>query len=1500
MSFRKTFCLLAALVMTFGAGDLFAQEADPRGVRVRLVSPDSATWAGIGKTIKVNVLRLKNLSPILDTVIVALRADTLAPQNTATLTAATFSADSLGLLGTGTGAHRFVDTLTAANGVGSAVDTFKFTFTVSVGDPEASSVIAQAFFVKNANGSAVNKLNNLNTTQMSTVTGFTDPVGDKKFVKVDGLRPVNGSIFDSVMVDTGATTANFTGTTNRAFKIGDQIKLKMHVKNFNAATAQFGIYEVNNTASDSAMYSKTFTAAQVVSATNGVRDSLTVSAGQFTIAGLKNNLRTRVIAFLVDNAGNLSANSSTSATAQGFSQAITYVIDSQAPSVTITHPDSGGDRFTGRTDTSITYRQNSGAVSATTFTLNPLKFSANEGTTARWAITGTDTAAYGGTSSTATASFTTTDSFSASKSTKGGKSFALNVVVTDSVGNKTTASPKSKGGSKNVTHDQIAPSISSLFPQSASLPEDKINNITRHPVFQISEVADTISIRYVQAGTSPPDVATQSVPVDATTGNVEIVGSDINVTVNDSLISGTQYSLQIDIRDLAGNVSFSTLDTLTFDKNFQNPTADSFKIAANEDSVLAGQAMRLTVTAIDSKLTRQASATRKAVTYNKTGVLLSAWSGTDAVTSVTYWGTGVTDNGDGTANLDGINWVVGERTVWIKSNKAVDGLKIAVEDTSTTIVDGAATKVVNFNGGLGSLTVDAADLRKFMVTAWVGGAEVTGVSGAFDVNVIPTDWWGNPSMKLFVGGGFSATTPAGSDSLKLLDTRLTKANSKNLLEGIDVVFSADDGGAGVPSGPQTVMGAGGTFTVVAPNASGALNVSVSVANVSGDSTGASKHLQATGSVTVDFAPHGEEPVTTVGAPAAPANLVIQDVDGDQGHYVMASFPHSQGANSYRIFRELNVTTGLDAETGQVVILPEPMLKWVPWTTLTADHGGDINRAVIPVTDNAPTRWAVSAQGRGGNSTPTAAGKRVFTKESVQQMAQFLGADPNQIVSPEELSEMFMPSADYIQSILGDQEGVVFAALDPDVSSILGISSVPQNIRTQGAASMSSTRTVTAEAVAAVDNMPPAAVEGSADGNTVSWTLSADDRVVGSVEYRGYAMPIAGVTSYEILGGASVDSQTDVIGTVGGGVNTFTLDQGQLPAFLRIDALDLDNRTMGPVFSPGVVGANEYTDADGNRVWIQTETGATPYLVDFEDFIVFAGAFGSTEGQDNYSPLADTDADGSVGFTDFINFAGSFNVTAVGVNGQPIPSAKPVILPPGLNENAEFSLRLGSDRVVAGEIVSVDVSLANVQSLVGFGFTLNYDANMFEFVDAVPADQDLLKSTGGETPVFFKQVEAGVVTIANAVVNGAEVSGGGDIVQLTFRVLQEFEENVRFEVAEGLVFDPNQLSNPAVVAGVLEVQSTPTEFALLQNFPNPFNPETTIGYNLAESADVRLQIYNVVGQVVRTLVAEPQTAGRYQVRWNGMDDRGVPVSSGIYFYQVSAGKFEDVRKLMLLK
>jgi hypothetical protein len=971
-----------------------------------------------------------------------------------------------------------------------------------------------------------------------------------------------------------------------------------------------------------------------------------------------------------------------------------------------------------------------------------------------------------------------------------------------------------------------------------------------------------------------------------------VVGEDIAVTVNDSLIDDEKYSLQIFIKDLAGNVNFSTLDTLTFDKDFQNPTADSFTVAVNEDSVLAGQAMKLTVTAIDSKLTRQAAATRKAVTYNKAGVLVSLVGGTQDVSGVKFWGTGVTDNGNGTANLDAENWVVGERSLYVKSTKTLDAFAIVVEDTSTTVVDGNATKVVNFNGNKKSLTVDAADLRKFMVTA---SDDATIMQGPFQVTVTPTDIWGNPSMKAFIVSGSTRT-----DSLSLLDTRLAvnKGDStKHLLEEIYVVFGTNMGDAQVPSGPQAVTLAGATYTAVAPNRDGeGLVISVQTSNATGDTSGANKQLQAKGSVTVAFA--GEGAVVLPGAPAAPKNLVVQDYlgaggAGDQGHYVMVSFPNSADhakVSQYRLYRELDVNTAVDANGNAVIGATSK--KWVAWTAIDAVPAGTeaITRAVVPVTDNTATKWAVSAEAGGSSSEQVVAGKRVFTKESVQAMAQFLGVDANRIVSPEELGDMFVPSADYVKAILGDRENVVFAALDPDVSSLLGASTVPTSIRTAGGQILASAKTETAEPVAAKDNIAPATVTApKVDGNSITWTASVDDRTVGYVNYRGFAIPIAGVASYEVMGGADKEALT-LLGTVAAGSSSFSVDN--MPAWIRVDALDLDNRALGTVIQGKAAGLRRSLP-DGTVLYFQV-VGATPNKVDFEDFIAFAGAFNAKVGDANYSINADTDNNGEVNFNDFIAFAGSFN------KEFPV-STKPVIGAPGVNENAEFSLGLGSDQVLVGQTVSVDVSLANVQALLGYGFVLNYETDKFEFVNASSAEQDLLKSTGGETPLFQAWSEqAGQISVANAVINGSTVSGGGDVVRLTFKVLREFEEDARFEIADGIVFDPKQLSNQAVVAGVLNIQSTPTEFALLQNFPNPFNPETTIQYNLSESADVSLHIYNVVGQVVRTLVAERQPAGRYRVQWSGSDDRGVPVSSGIYFYQISAGKFQDVRKLMLLK
>ncbi len=99
----------------------------------------------------------------------------------------------------------------------------------------------------------------------------------------------------------------------------------------------------------------------------------------------------------------------------------------------------------------------------------------------------------------------------------------------------------------------------------------------------------------------------------------------------------------------------------------------------------------------------------------------------------------------------------------------------------------------------------------------------------------------------------------------------------------------------------------------------------------------------------------------------------------------------------------------------------------------------------------------------------------------------------------------------------------------------------------------------------------------------------------------------------------------------------------------------------------------------------------------------------------------------------------------------------------------------------------------------------------------------------------------------------------------------------------------------------EKSVVPTLFSLYQNYPNPFNPSTNIKYDLPTYATVTLKIYNLLGQVVRTLVNNQfQNPGTYTITWNGKDNEGNLLPSGQYLYQIQAGHFTSTRKMILLK
>ena len=110
----------------------------------------------------------------------------------------------------------------------------------------------------------------------------------------------------------------------------------------------------------------------------------------------------------------------------------------------------------------------------------------------------------------------------------------------------------------------------------------------------------------------------------------------------------------------------------------------------------------------------------------------------------------------------------------------------------------------------------------------------------------------------------------------------------------------------------------------------------------------------------------------------------------------------------------------------------------------------------------------------------------------------------------------------------------------------------------------------------------------------------------------------------------------------------------------------------------------------------------------------------------------------------------------------------------------------------------------------------------------------------------------------------------------------------------IVLEPTGISD-FTVAGQL-----PKSHFLRQNKPNPFNPETVIDFTIPNRSRVTLEIYDILGRNIKTLVDETKPAGKYSVRWTGIDKSGRPVGSGIYFYRLKAGEYIETRKMTLLK
>lgn len=215
-------------------------------------------------------------------------------------------------------------------------------------------------------------------------------------------------------------------------------------------------------------------------------------------------------------------------------------------------------------------------------------------------------------------------------------------------------------------------------------------------------------------------------------------------------------------------------------------------------------------------------------------------------------------------------------------------------------------------------------------------------------------------------------------------------------------------------------------------------------------------------------------------------------------------------------------------------------------------------------------------------------------------------------------------------------------------------------------------------------------------------------------------------------------------------------------------------------------------------------------------------------------------------------------------------------------------------------IPVNIDISKLPERLGsFTATLTWDARVLEFQGF----------SGGSTAGFQNPVVNdaetgnGKLVFANAYAQGSK--GTANILNLNFKVIGTAGSSTSLSLsfsamAAALTFQDLLPYLEAQEQSIqLTVEEVPGDYEI-GNFPNPFNPSTEIRYKLPQVSDVQIVIFNVLGQKVRQLVNSRQNAGTYAVRWEGDNDQGVAVPSGMYFLRMKAGDFLADRKLLFLK
>jgi len=241
-----------------------------------------------------------------------------------------------------------------------------------------------------------------------------------------------------------------------------------------------------------------------------------------------------------------------------------------------------------------------------------------------------------------------------------------------------------------------------------------------------------------------------------------------------------------------------------------------------------------------------------------------------------------------------------------------------------------------------------------------------------------------------------------------------------------------------------------------------------------------------------------------------------------------------------------------------------------------------------------------------------------------------------------------------------------------------------------------------------------------------------------------------------------------------------------------------------------------------------------------------------------------------------------------ISELPPPAQSPTGVP-----QHNYSVTIPELTARAGNRIQVPIAINDTTGLTAGGIVIKYDQSVLKAVDFTASS--LLNGSYWKANIE----RAGEVRFAFATAEKAK--GTGNLLMVEFEVLPNTAGTT-----SSLVFDTVNLVNSLTITKLDgSVTVLPEHTDLLSNFPNPFNPETWIPYQLAQDAPVVIRIYNQKGQIVRAIDLGQQPAGSYVTKgkagyWDGTSNFGDRVASGVYFYTLHAGKFTATRKMVILK